>query len=287
MWMELVQYLNLGIDCTSVRQRDCFEPFRVVVSWELPSGSAWCTVTSGSITPKESLQRFTEDMSTKVYFSQHGWWDSTFHRSLATDASVVGNTWFRLSGCCQAARILDMFFFTSTHFWHLWVPKFAWLWKTNAFYYLILYLFISHRSYCHINIYIRIYIYTPYIYIYISTINISYDHTKTSSNIFQHVSIQHPISQFLPFFQKASSRPQRSFTPEPQRAAPLPPRRTLPPPPPSLAEPASAPLLGTPRTWLDAPKRCNLTFKTVVEVRFIQIPCVGDSSKRWWRFNDA
>ena len=35
MWMELVQYLNL-----SVRQRDCFEPFRVVVSWEPASGSA-------------------------------------------------------------------------------------------------------------------------------------------------------------------------------------------------------------------------------------------------------
>lgn len=186
MWMELVQYLNLGIDCTSVRQRDCFEPFRVVVSWELPSGSAWCTVTSGSITPKESLQRFTEDMSTKVYFSQHGWWDSTFHRSLATDASVVGNTWFRLSGCCQAARILDMFFFTSTHFWHLWVPKFAWLWKTNAFYYLILYLFISHRSYCHINIYIRIYIYTPYIYIYLQSIShmIIQKHHPTSSNMY-------------------------------------------------------------------------------------------------------
>lgn len=31
---------------------------------------------------------------------------------------------------------------------------------------------------------------------HISTINILYDHTKTSSNIFQYVSIQHPISQF-------------------------------------------------------------------------------------------
>ena len=161
------------------------------------------------------------------------------------------------------------------------VPKFAWLWKTNSM--ITLYCIYSYLI-DHIKPYIRtyIYIYTPYI----STINILYDHTK---NIIQHLPIciiQHPISQFLPFFQKAS-RPQRSFTPEPQRAAPLPPRRTLPPPPPSLAEPASAPLLGTPRTWLDAPKRCNLTFKTVVEVRFIQIPCVGDSSKRWWRFNDA
>ena len=27
---------------------------------------------SGSITPKESLQRFTEDMFTKLYFSRHG-----------------------------------------------------------------------------------------------------------------------------------------------------------------------------------------------------------------------
>eukprot|EP00434_Breviolum_minutum_P020911 symbB.v1.2.018448.t1/scaffold1473.1/size116783/7 len=52
-----------------------------------------------------------------------------------------------------------------------------------------------------------------------------------------------------------ASRPRRSFTPEPQRAAPLPPRRTLPPPPPSLAEPASAPLLGTPRSFPLAAER--------------------------------
>lgn len=261
MWMELVQYLNLGIDCTSVRQRDCFEPFRVVVSWELPSGSAWCTVTSGSITPKESLQRFTEDMSTKVYFSQHGWWDSTFHRSLATDASVVGKTWFRLSGCCQAARILDMCFFYFYPFLApVGVPKFAWLWKTNA-------VIISYCIYSylidHIKPYIRIYIYICTIYLQSISYMIIQKHHPTSSNMYPSNIRFH---NFLPFFQKASSRPRRSFTPEPQRAAPLPPRRTLPPPPPSLAEPASAPLLGTPRTWLDAPKRCNLTFKTVVEV---------------------
>lgn len=183
---------------------------------------------------------------------------------------------------CQTPR--HVFFYFYPFLAPVGVPKFAWLWKTNAM--------IS--SYCiysylidHIKPYIHIYIYLHHLStIYCICYILLYDHTKTSSNIFQYVSIQHPISQFLPFFQKAS-RPRRSFTPEPQRAAPLPPRRTLPPPPPSLAEPASAPLLGTPRTWLDAPKRCNLTFKTVVEVRFIQILCVGDSSKRWWRFNDA